>query len=336
MVFSSDHLDSLQGILSVLHEFHMLSGLQISQAKSELFCEGIAENIKIQLASAVSLKVGTLPVRYLGVSLVFEKLKDRDCKPLLDKITARISAWTYRFLSMAGRLQLVTSVLNSMYAYWCNIFLLPTKVMRTVESICCAFLWKGTVSHAKGAKVRWEVVCLPKSEGGLGIKRLQDWNISCLARLVWLIFSGSESLWIAWVHSTLLKGRSFWTVKIHLYHSWCWKKILKLRDKFLPMMKFLVGNGETIFIWHDPWHPRGPLLQYYGSAILYGSGASYNAKLPIMIQDNQWSWPTARSRCHIDMQSFLSSLVPAGGSDSVVWLPSTSKTFQVTSTWQMD
>lgn len=175
---------------------------------------------------------------------------------------------------------------------------------------------------------------MPKSEGGLGLKRLQDWNIACLARLVWLIFSGSESLWISWIQLNLLKRHSFWTVKAYPYHSWSWKKLLKMRDKFLPMLKFVMGDGTSIFIWHDRWHPRGPQLKYYGDFVLYGSSASLNAKLSTMIQARQWCWLTARSSCHTNLMSFLSSMTPTGGADTVVWLRSPSKVFQVTSTWQ--
>lgn len=65
---------------------------------------------------------------------------------------------------------------------------------------------------ATAAKVSWALVCRPKSEGGIGLKRAANWNKACLARLIWLLFSGSESLWIAWVKEIILKGRSFWNV----------------------------------------------------------------------------------------------------------------------------
>lgn len=76
------------------------------------------------LAGFINLKVGSLPVRHLGVPLISRKPKDGDYKALLDRIRSRISAWTSKFLSLAGRLHLVVSVFSSTYTYWCNIFFL--------------------------------------------------------------------------------------------------------------------------------------------------------------------------------------------------------------------
>lgn len=65
------------------------------------------------------------------------------------------------------------------------------------RDLCNSFLWKGVVADAKGAKESWECVCKPRDEGGLGIKKLADWNIASWARMIWLLFRGFDSLWIA-------------------------------------------------------------------------------------------------------------------------------------------
>lgn len=94
-------------------------------------------------------------------------------------------------------------------------FLLSKKVIRAIDAKCKAFLWKGKDSHSRGAKTNWETVCLPKSEGGLGLKLLLDLNNACSLRLIWLLFSGAGSLWIAWVNTYLIKGKNFWSF-LHL------------------------------------------------------------------------------------------------------------------------
>lgn len=83
------------------------------------------------------------------------------------------------------------------------------------------------------------------------------------------------------------------------------------------MPRFVVGTGQSIFIWHDPLHSRGSLLKFYGPIILNGFGSSMHAKLCAKIHDGQWSWPAVRSRSHLDLQSFLFSLVPTRGADIV-------------------
>lgn len=80
---------------------------------------------QIYLVEVIGFKLGVLPVRYLGLPLITGKIRREYCKPLVDKIVSRITSWTSRFLSFAGRVQLISAVLSSMYNYWCNIFLLP-------------------------------------------------------------------------------------------------------------------------------------------------------------------------------------------------------------------
>ena len=57
-----------------------------------------------------------------------------------------------------------------------------------------AFLWKGVDLKNTGAKVAWTEVCKPKDEGGLGIKRLKDWNSALLMKHIWKLFMDKRAL----------------------------------------------------------------------------------------------------------------------------------------------
>lgn len=74
-------------------------------------------SVKAAIMAVLPLGQGTLPVRYLGVPLISTSLSKDHCQPLIDRITARVKVWTVQFLSYAGRLQLVNSVLMSMNVY---------------------------------------------------------------------------------------------------------------------------------------------------------------------------------------------------------------------------
>jgi hypothetical protein len=64
-------------------------------------------------------------------------------------------------LSFAGRLQLLTSVLYSTQLYWSGIFMLPKKIILSIEQKFNRFLTGSGLVHAKG-KVAWDSVCSKK------------------------------------------------------------------------------------------------------------------------------------------------------------------------------
>lgn len=44
-----------------------------------------------------------------------------------------------------------------------------------------SFFWSGSELKSLGAKVKWEDVCAPKAEGGLGFRVLKDWNKAAMS-----------------------------------------------------------------------------------------------------------------------------------------------------------
>ncbi|VFQ86753.1 unnamed protein product [Cuscuta campestris] len=60
--------------------------------------------------------------------------------------------------------------------FWCQLFIIPSKVMRKVQSICRNFLWMATANYSKVPLVNWDEVCLPKTYGGLGLRNMTLWN----------------------------------------------------------------------------------------------------------------------------------------------------------------
>nr|GEV75737.1 zinc knuckle CX2CX4HX4C [Tanacetum cinerariifolium] len=62
------------------------------------------------------------------------------------------------------------------------------------------------------AKVAWDSVCMPKHEGCLGIRRIDDFNVALMDTHIWSILTHKESLWVKWIHMYKLNGRNFWDV----------------------------------------------------------------------------------------------------------------------------
>lgn len=83
-----------------------------------------------------------------------------------------------------------------MRVYWSSVFILPKSIIKDIEKLIRGFLWcQGDLKQGK-AKVSWKKVCLPKEEGGLGLRRLSVWNKFLMATHIWKILSHKESLWV--------------------------------------------------------------------------------------------------------------------------------------------
>ena len=184
-LFAGGTTSSVRVIMDELNRFENFSGLQVNKQKGAIFLAGISDTIMNEMLNITGFSLGKLPMKYLGVPLLSTRLSHNDCQPLIDKIMVRIQAWTSRSLSFAGRLQLLSSVPYNIQMYWCSMFIIPKYTIAKIEQIFNNFLWSGKLGNASRAKIRWEYVCLPKEEGGLGLRRVKDSNDASVIKHIW-------------------------------------------------------------------------------------------------------------------------------------------------------
>ncbi|RAL44105.1 hypothetical protein DM860_015026 [Cuscuta australis] len=162
---------------------------------------------------------GSLPFRYLGGPITASRISVNDCDKLVENMSQKIKSWGSKHLSYAGRVNLLNSVLFGIMDFLCRIFIMPTKVMWKIQSICRNFLWSSSQEYKKHPLVAWKEICLPKNNGGLGIKNLVLWNTGSIMRLVWSIAKKEDNLWIKWVHGRYLKNNSIWDCSLKMTHA---------------------------------------------------------------------------------------------------------------------
>nr|GFA15833.1 hypothetical protein [Tanacetum cinerariifolium] len=88
-----------------------------------------------------------------------------------------IGDWKNKSFSFARRLQLCKSVISSMQVYWASILVIHMGIVSDIQQLIRGFLWcNGEYKRGK-AKVAWDDICLPKKEGGLGLRSLEAPNL---------------------------------------------------------------------------------------------------------------------------------------------------------------
>ncbi|XP_019256292.1 PREDICTED: uncharacterized protein LOC109234680 [Nicotiana attenuata] len=136
--------------------FSDASGLQANADKSSIYIAGVHKELKDSLKSLTGYTEGSIPFKYLGVPLSAKKLNNQQCLPLMEKITERVNCWSAKMLSYSGRVQLIKSVIFGMQTYWAQIFILPKKIMKLIETICRTYLWTGTSATSRKALIVWD------------------------------------------------------------------------------------------------------------------------------------------------------------------------------------
>lgn len=293
LIFIDGSLSSVQNVLQILKEFELRSGLAVSVQKSSFFASGLTQQELDTIKVSTGMPNASLPVRYLGVPLCTKKLSIANCEVLLQQVKGRLTSWSATSLSFAGRLLLIKTVIAGINNFWCSTFILPKECIRRINSMCGAFLWNEKVEGYSTARVSWEVVTKPKSNGGLGIKDLGAWNTACCLRLVWLLFFQSGSVWVAWFKSEVLNGSlsNYWTMNTNPKHSWLANKLLKLRGVVFTWIKVRVGNGRICRFWTDNWSPFGCLQDYIVRGTTSRLGIPLHATLSDLYVDGQWILP---------------------------------------------
>jgi len=82
------------------------------------------------------------------------------------------------------------------------------------------------------AWVRWEEVCRPKQQGGLGVKNLEKFNIALLGKWVWRLKSEKSKLWDRILDSKygeIREGENIGTNRLGRVSSW-WRDVVKIKE----------------------------------------------------------------------------------------------------------
>ncbi|KAL2942962.1 hypothetical protein RDABS01_031310 [Bienertia sinuspersici] len=262
LMFSRGDMHTITLNLAGLKLFAQATGLEISAAKSEMFCAGVEKGMVDRIQALSGFKVGRLPFTYLGVPMSPKQIHPNDCEKLVDKMCAKIKVWSSRNLSYAGRLQLVNSVLLSICSYWCQIFLLPKSIIHKIIGVCRSFLWHGTSSSKRMCPVSWEEICLPKHEGGLGVRNILHWNTAAVGKHVWAIARKKDNMWVRWVHSIYIKDQDWNTYKPTQICSWVWKSFCNIKDILLAAQVDLQLHKYSIKKVYDMLRPTGPTIHW--------------------------------------------------------------------------
>ncbi|KAL0386495.1 UNVERIFIED_CONTAM: hypothetical protein Slati_4539900 [Sesamum latifolium] len=83
-----------------------------------------------------------------------------------------------------------------------------------------------------------------------------------------------------------------------------------------PFVHYKVGDGTSFSLWHDPWHPLGPLISQFPLGPRHTSLPD-SALLCTVLMDGAWYWPPITNMESIGITHYLPPI--HGGADCIRW-----------------
>jgi hypothetical protein len=261
-------VENLWTLKAILRGFEMVSGLKVNFWKSNILGVNVSTNF-MRLASVfLNCRVGSIPFKYLGLPVGANIRRESTWEPLLNSLRKRLGGSVNRHVSLGGRITLLNSVLNSIPIFYLSFLKVPILVWNKIRRIQREFLWGGRGGRNRVNWVKWEIVCQPKSCGGLGVRDIRAVNISLLAKWRWRLLTDDKVLW-----KEVLRGKYGDSVigRVELgeeskpwFSSTWWKDICAIginvdQNWFSNEIVRKMGNGAQTSFWKECWVGSVPL-----------------------------------------------------------------------------
>jgi hypothetical protein len=196
-------------------------------------------------------------LKYLGFVLKPNDYRKEDWKWLLKKMEKRLLSWSHRWLSRAGRLVLVKSVLEAIPVYWMSLSWIPKGILEAARNSPFRFLWSGKKESHVTPWVRWKRIVVPKALGGWGLKNIYLFSKALAAKGGWRLIS-TTSLWTKVVIQKYIEPDSLETwirraQKSLKGVSVIWKAIINSFPVIGEGLAWKIGNGHRVRLGADPW-----------------------------------------------------------------------------------
>jgi hypothetical protein len=145
-----------------------------------------------------------------------------------------------------------------------SFFEVPEGVLKNLDHFRSRFFWQGSASKHKYRLAKWDILCHPKDQGGLGILNLQLQNKCLLAK--WLVnLLNTEGTWQSSLRNKYLRTKTLTQVSSKPNDSHFWRGLMRIKDKVLSNSSFIIKDGTNTRFCDDMWIGDKPLKDTYPS-----------------------------------------------------------------------
>jgi len=111
---------------------------------------------------------------------------------------------------------------------------------------------------------KWEILCQPKGQGGLGIHNLDLQNKCLLSKWLFKLLN-EDGMWQELLRNKYIKDKTLGGCTKKPTDSHFWKGLMNVKDSFMNFGSFKVKDGSQTRFWMDTWLENQPLKDSFPS-----------------------------------------------------------------------
>ena len=180
---------------------------------------------------------------------------------------------------------MLKAIVQAIPTFAMSCFKLPTSLCHDIEVMIKNFFGGQRGDRRKIHWKKWETLCLPKNEGGMGFKELRKFNEAMLAKQVWRLIHDKDSLFYRVFKAKFFPSGDIFSAQVKS-GSYAWRSILSTRTVIATGARWRIGNGQSVKVYCDCWLPGE------GSGRIISSAFSLHVDTVVtdLIDDNTGWW----------------------------------------------
>ena len=119
------------------------------------------------------------------------------------------------------------------------------EVRKRLDFYRSRFFWQSDELKRKYRLAKWDIICRPKDQGGLGIENLEVKNRCLLSKWLSKLSIETDATWAQILRSKYHQSKTLSQVTPRPTESPFWKGLMRVKLAFFNRTKFIIGNGAT-------------------------------------------------------------------------------------------
>ncbi|CAN1777535.1 Putative ribonuclease H protein At1g65750 [Linum perenne] len=215
---------------------------------------------------------------------------------------------------------------------------LPATTCDAIDKRIRDFVWGSTTDARKIPLIAWNRICLPKDQGGLGLKLARELNRAYMTKLAFIFFQKADLLWVKVLQNKYFREtEEGFRPRNKSVQSPLWRGITKECPTMMLGARSAIRNGTSTLFWMDRWIDEGSRLVDLAQGNI--EDIDLDATVAEMINhQGQWDFSkflTFLSAEGLDLVAGMSAPQREAGDDEWVWGEEANGKFSIRSAYNL-